>query len=95
MQNSTCHLSTGLFADVANNWLIHVVEADPRNDGVFYLGAYPYGQDGTPLHPDAPVIVAVWDSSAPGARQISERQKRFTHYTTTTLFEPVYELRHA
>lgn len=95
MQNSKCHLSTGLFADVANNWLIHVVEADPRNHGVFYLGAYPYGQDGTPLHPDAPVIVAVWDSSAPGARQISERQKRFTHYTTTTLFEPVYELRHA
>ncbi|WP_155847874.1 hypothetical protein [Asticcacaulis benevestitus] len=95
MKNAMCQLSAGLFADVANNWLILVVEADPRNAGVFYLGAYPYAQDGTPLHPDAPAVLTVWDRSAPGARQISERQKRFAHYTTTTLFEPVYELRHA
>ena len=95
MQNAKRQLSAGLFADVANNWLIHVVEADPRSHGVFYLGAYPYGQDGTPLHPDAPAIVAVWDGSQPGARQISERQKRFAHFTSTTLFEPVYERLHA
>ena len=95
MQNAKCQLSAGLFADVANNWLIYVVEADPRSSSVFYLGAYPYGQDGTPLHPDAPAILAVWDRSQPSARQMSERQKRFAHYTSTTLFEPVYERLHA
>ncbi|MFT4077499.1 MAG: hypothetical protein QM647_18375 [Asticcacaulis sp.] len=88
-------LTPGLFADVDGDWRILVIDADPRRDGVFYLGSYPYDPEGRPLHPQAPAILNVWNPASPGARQISDRQKRFANVTVTTLVEPVYEKRHA
>ncbi len=95
MPGPSFHLSAGLFADVANDWLVHVVEADLRNANVFYVGSYPYDEEAHPLHPDAPSISGVWDGTAPGARQISERQKRYAQYTSITLVEPIYQMLHA
>jgi hypothetical protein len=88
-------LAHGMFADVADDYRVHVVEADPRNAGVFYVGSYPYDQAGRPLHPDASKIETVWDRALPGARQISERQKRLAQFVTHAIFEPHSNLLHA
>ncbi len=95
MQNAGFVLCQGLFADVAGDWLIHVVEADARHAGVFYIGKYPYDVEGHALHPDAPAVAALWDHTAPGARQISQRQKRVAQFITAAIFEPVFGLLHA
>jgi len=95
MQSAPSLLSPGLFAEVAVDWRILVVETDPRHAGVFYLGSYPYDADGYPLHPQAPDILSVWDPREVGARQISERQMRIANITVTTLIEPVFEKQHA
>ena len=95
MQNALYLLSPGKFADLSGDWRVHVVQSDPRHAGVFYIGSYPYDVEGNPLHPEAPEILSVWDAGATGARQISERQKRIAHLTTTTVVEPVFALRHA
>lgn len=85
-------LTHGLFADVANDYRVHVVETDPRNTGVFYIGSYPYDQAGRPLHPEAPKIETLWDGTLPGARQISERQKRLAQFVTNAILEPHFNL---
>lgn len=95
MQNAGFTLCQGLFADVAGDWLIHVVEADMRNAGIFYIGSYPYDAEARPLHPNAPVVTNVWDHTAPGARQVSQRQKRIAQFVTMIIFEPVFGLLHA
>jgi hypothetical protein len=95
MQNAQFNLTPGLFADVAGEWRILVVETDPYRAGVFYLGSYPYDADGHRLHPDTPALLNVWDKSEPGARQISERQKRIAHFMTTAIFEPAFGRFHA
>ncbi len=95
MQNADFALCQGLFADVAGDWLIHVVEADPRHAGVFYIGNYPYDAEARPLHPDAPAVANVWDHTTPGAREVSQRQKRIAQFVTTAIFEPVFGLLHA
>jgi len=86
-------LAAGLFADVADDWRVFVVEADARYVGVFYVGSYPYDSSGTPLHPEAPAIAGCWDGHLPGARQISERQKRFDGLIPTVHIEPLFEQR--
>jgi hypothetical protein len=95
MQSANWNLSAGLYAGVADDWRVLVVEADTRHPGVFYVGRYPYDEQGDALHPDAPLISAVWDRHSPGARQISEREKRFAHFMVTTLVEPAFAVRHA
>ena len=88
-------ISLGMFADLTNDWRVHVVEADVHHAGIFYVGSYPYDQDGRPLHPDAPRIGETWDGSAPGARQISQRQKLHDRVATPFHYEPVFERMHA
>ena len=88
-------LVPGMFADHANDWRVFVVEADARYAGVLYVGSYPYDVKGTPLHPDAPAIAGCWNSKLPGARQISERQKRFDGLIPTIHFEPMFQQQYA
>ena len=95
MQVAGFTLCQGLFADVVGDWFIHVIEPDVRHAGVFYIGAYPYDAEGRPLHPEAPAIASVWDHTFPGARQVSQRQKRIAQFVTTAIFEPVFGLLHA
>lgn len=95
MLNAGFTLCQGLFADVADDWFIHVVEADMRNAGVFYIGSYPYDAEGRPLHPNAPTVINVWHHTTPGARQVSQRQKRIAQFVTTVIFEPFFGLLHA
>lgn len=84
-------LSQGLFADTVDDWRVFVVHADTINRGVFYVGAYPYDLHGKALHPQAPAIATTWDGKTSGARQISERQKRFDSVMAPVHFEPVIE----
>jgi hypothetical protein len=95
MQNANWVLKAGLYATVIDDWRAQVIEADIRHPDVFYIGRYPYDEHGDTLHPDAPVIAEVWDRRSPGARQISEREKRFAHFMVATLIEPAYAVRHA
>ena len=93
--NTAIDLTPGVFADVADDWRVFVVEADARYTGVLYIGSYPYDATGNALHPDAPAIAGTWDGKVPGARQISERQKRFDGLIPTFHFEPIFERLHA
>jgi hypothetical protein len=88
MRDAKWTLKDGLYVDLVGDWRVHVVEADLQRTGVMYVGGYPYDGDGAPLHPDAPAIAEVWDSHTPGARQISDRQKRLAGFTPMTHFEP-------
>jgi hypothetical protein len=94
MSNSIA-LFPGMFADVADDWRVFVIEADARHGGVVYVGSFPYDTTGLPLHPDAPAIVGCWDGKSPGARQISERQKRFDGLIPVVHFEPVFQQQYA
>lgn len=87
MNGVAISLQCGLFAEVTDDWRILVVESDPRHVGVYYLGSYPYDADGHPLHSEAPAVLNVWDQTTPGARQISDRQKRIAHFTSSVIFE--------
>jgi len=88
MQNAVT-LTKGMFADLDGDWRVYVVEADVHHPGVFYIGSFPYDETGSPLHPECPAIARTWDGKEPGARQISERQKRVAHYAPAVHFEPV------
>lgn len=94
MQNAA-KLSQGMFADLANDWRVYIIEADAHHAGVLYVGPYPYDEDGTPLHPQCPEIAATWVGKAPGARQVSVRQKRIEQFTADCHFEPVLQRRFA
>jgi hypothetical protein len=95
MQNVNWVLTPGLYAGFIDDFCVHVVEPDRLRPGVFYIGRYPYDENANRLHPDAPHVAEVWDRQSPGARQISERQKRIAHLSAVTLVEPEFELRHA
>lgn len=95
MRTTDWVLTNGLFVDVKDDWRVLVVEADLQRPGVFYVGNYPYDAAGLALHPDAPAIVEVWDGQLPGARQVSDRQKRTDGFLARTMIAPILAWHHA
>lgn len=68
-------LKDGLCAELEADWRIHMVHADPRAVGIFYIAGWPYNSGGWPLSAEAPRLVDAWELGADKYIDPARRQK--------------------